>query len=172
MTKARYPLCGILERLADSKRIKLVRMTPQQLIESKIPLDEYFKDKSDLLGSDDENTKPMILIGRNKHLALSYLGHNVGLVGAKEGKLDYHPEDVLVAEGEYRTLVLHARTGSYLGHPIADLHCQLVDKMLLRILPEAFRKKADSVDIGIYDADLGLNPRNLRHAEKLMKELF
>ena len=162
----RFPLQGALERLAEFKRIKLVRMTPQQLIGSKIELDEYVRSKVEDELKPDENTHPsippLILSGRNKQISLSYLGRTIGLPLGKNDSLIYHPEGLVLVENADRSLILEACR--YI------IWCSLEDRMLLRILPRALKKENEG--IGFYDVNLDLTPANLRHAIKLMRELF
>ncbi len=171
MTSAKYPLQGMLERFADSKGIKMMKMAQ---LEKRPSLDEYLQDKLNLLNLKDKNENPLILVGRNNRLALSYRGYMVGLVGAKLGTLSYIPTGLIVAENEYRTLVLEAsvpneKSGIYKKSG-AGIFCQLVDNLLLRILPDAM--KEENKGINVYDASLDFTPSNLRHVGGLLEELF
>lgn len=173
---ARYPLQGMLEKLADSKGVKLSKMSPKQLKESKMPLDEYFQGEFNKLDLGISNERPLILIARNQEQSLSYLGMTLELAPGRENSNPlYCQKGVVVAENRDRTLVLDAtkygeESGFYGRKTKGGIYCQLVDRMLLRLLPTEFKKK--SGHIGIYDLNLELSQINLNHLRKLLKGLF
>jgi len=169
---SRTPLRRMLEEVASSKGINM-QMTPQQLSESGTPLNEYIQDRMDHLGPVFRQKHPIVLTGQNETLSLSYLWGMVELVGhaPKWAKWTFHPTETLVAENEYRTLIVHAETGRYLGHRCDGLDCTLIDKMLFRLLPAKLREKEEG-RIGEYYVDFSLNPKNLDHITKLLKGLF
>lgn len=86
----------------------------------------------------------------------------VGYATGEAGSLVYHPEGIMVAENKDRTLVLHAY--KYNKDPL--IYCQLVDKILLRLLPKGF---GDSKGIGNYNVLLDLNQTNLNHLMRMFK---
>jgi len=170
--EVKYPLQLRLENFANSKKIQLVGMSPEQVKTSKMHLDDYFQGEFEKLDPEDANENPVILMGRNQKLSLSYLGLMVGYVGKSATDLLYHPEGIIVAENKYKTFVLRAikfdeRSGIY-SKSEPRIYCQLVDKTLLRISPEKFKEEG----AGIYDVNLDLNQKNLNHLMKLLKELF
>ncbi len=166
----KYPLQVRLENLANSKKIKLARMSPEQVKASKMRLDDYFQEEFEKLNPKDANENPIILIGRNQKLSLSYLGLMVGYVG-KTTDLLYHPEGIIVAENKYKTLVLHAVKFDKtcpIYNSGSRICCQLVDRMLLRLSPKEFKEKG----VGIYYASFNLNQTNLNHLMRLLKGVF
>jgi len=169
--RKKYELKKVLEELARSRDIELTRLTPQELINRGMQLDNHFEFDvySCISFADSFHKDGFVLLGKRDkpQLSILYLGHQwgeyetYGVGNNLKSRMVYHPSEVAIVESQEKRADLSGCTT-----------IRIRDKTLEQALKNARDYKNYDPKVESFKTRLETKPKDLDFLRRFLAEIF